>query len=56
MKQKKKTWFYFLTFLQYDNKRITELTNRLLHKITDAVPSVIRNGDPEMTYPGDTNI
>ncbi|CAC5403962.1 iscS [Mytilus coruscus] len=42
--------------MEYDHKRIVELSNRLLHKVQDAIPQVIRNGDPDMTYPGCINL
>ena len=42
--------------MEYDHKRITGLSNRLLHKVQDAVPQVIRNGDAENTYPGCLNL
>ncbi|XP_071175768.1 cysteine desulfurase-like [Mytilus edulis] len=42
--------------MEYDHKRTVELSNRLLHKVQDAIPQVIRNGDPDMTYPGCINL
>ena len=38
--------------LQYDHKRISALSQRLIDRITDKVTQVIRNGDPDKTYPG----
>ncbi|KAK7066029.1 cysteine desulfurase, partial [Halocaridina rubra] len=38
--------------MDYDHKRITKLSNMLVNSITSRVPNVIRNGDPERTYPG----
>ena len=41
---------------QYDHKRISALSQRLIDRITSKVPQVIRNGDPEKTYPGCVNL
>ncbi|XP_072024693.1 cysteine desulfurase-like [Amphiura filiformis] len=42
--------------MEYDSKRIATLADRLIKKITDRIPNVIRNGDPEETYPGCVNL
>ncbi|KAI8790096.1 cysteine desulfurase, mitochondrial [Biomphalaria glabrata] len=42
--------------MEYDSKRIKSLSNRLVHSIMEACPKVIRNGDPENTYPGCVNL
>ncbi|XP_013404050.1 cysteine desulfurase, mitochondrial [Lingula anatina] len=42
--------------MEYDHKRISKLAQRLLDKITTALPDVIRNGDPEHMYPGCINL
>lgn len=42
--------------LEYDHKRVTELSNRLVNGITDGLTHVIRNGDPDHTYPGCVNL
>ena len=39
-------------YLQYDHRRISKLANQLIDTITAKVPQVIRNGDPEQTFPG----
>lgn len=40
----------------YDKQWIDYLSNRLLEKVTTALPQVIRNGDPEHTYSGCLNL
>lgn len=40
----------------YDHARITKLSNLLVDSITSRVPHVVRNGDPEHTYPGCVNL
>ncbi|XP_789397.4 cysteine desulfurase, mitochondrial [Strongylocentrotus purpuratus] len=42
--------------MEYDHKRISALSERLIHKITSELPDVIRNGDPDETYPGCVNL
>lgn len=42
--------------LEYDHKRVTELSNRLVNGITDGLTHVIRNGDPDHSYPGCVNL
>ena len=42
--------------MDYDSKRITKLSNRLVDQIMSEVPQVIRNGDPKRTYPGCVNL
>jgi cysteine desulfurase len=38
--------------LQYDADRIDRLSKRLIDGITSKVNHVVRNGDPNATYPG----
>ena len=47
---------YFAIFYQYDHKRITELSARLVNGITAGLTHVIRNGDPDRSYPGCVNL
>lgn len=42
--------------MEYDRKRITALSERLISKIMSNATHVIRNGDPEATYPGCVNL
>ncbi|KAH3710964.1 hypothetical protein DPMN_070462 [Dreissena polymorpha] len=42
--------------MEYDHKRISALSNRLIERISSKVPRVIRNGDPEHSYPGCINL
>lgn len=42
--------------MAYDGKRIEALSKRLVDKITGSVKMVIRNGDPERSYPGCVNL
>lgn len=42
--------------LEYDHKRVTELSNRLVNGITDGLTHVIRNGDTDHSYPGCVNL
>ncbi|XP_064598892.1 cysteine desulfurase-like [Liolophura sinensis] len=42
--------------MEYDHKRINMLSKRLIDRITSQVPNVIRNGDPDKTYPGCVNL
>lgn len=42
--------------MEYDHKRISALSQRLIDRITAKVPQVIRNGDPDKTYPGCVNL
>uniref|UniRef100_A0A1A9WMD5 cysteine desulfurase n=1 Tax=Glossina brevipalpis TaxID=37001 RepID=A0A1A9WMD5_9MUSC len=42
--------------MEYDGKWINFLSNRLLDRLTKALPQVIRNGDPEQTYNGCLNL
>lgn len=39
-------------FIQYDTERIGRLSKRLIDGITSKVNNVVRNGDPNATYPG----
>lgn len=41
--------------MSYDTKRIRQLSERFLKSLED-IPNVIRNGDPEKTYPGCLNL
>lgn len=43
-------------FLQYDHKRVTELSNRLVNGIAAGLTHVVRNGDPDHSYPGCVNL
>lgn len=43
-------------FLQYDHKRVTELSNRLVNGIASGLTHVVRNGDPDHSYPGCVNL
>lgn len=42
--------------MEYDHSRIKNLSDRLVNKIQAALPMVIRNGDPEKSYPGCVNL
>lgn len=42
--------------MEYDHKRIKQLSDRLVNGITSATPHVIRNGDPEHSYHGCVNL
>lgn len=42
--------------LEYDHKRVTELSNRLVNGIAAGLTHVIRNGDPDHSYPGCVNL
>lgn len=42
--------------LAYDHKYITGLSNRLLDQIYGQLSHVVRNGDPQETYPGCVNL
>lgn len=42
--------------MEYDEKRVTALSNKLHKLITDRLTHVIRNGDPHHTYPGCLNL
>ncbi|KAH9494623.1 cysteine desulfurase [Bulinus truncatus] len=42
--------------MDYDSKRIEALSKRLVSRIMEACPKVIRNGDPDETYPGCVNL
>nr|CAD7460407.1 unnamed protein product [Timema tahoe] len=44
------------TEMAYDHKWMETLSERLLDKICSRLPSVIRNGDPEHSYPGCINL
>lgn len=41
---------------QYDRQHVDRLSSRLVNGITESVDYVIRNGDPEKTYPGCINL
>ncbi|CAI9723205.1 cysteine desulfurase, mitochondrial [Octopus vulgaris] len=41
---------------EYDYKRVSMLSKRLIEKITAETSHVIRNGDPESSYPGCVNL
>lgn len=42
--------------MEYDSKRITMLSNRLVNRIMAECPHVIRNGDADHMYPGCVNL
>jgi len=42
--------------MAYDHKWMEFLSKRLINRIFDELPNVIRNGDPEKTYPGCVNL
>lgn len=42
--------------MAYDHKRMEFLSQRLLNRFFEALPNVIRNGDPVATYPGCINL
>ncbi|XP_064640400.1 cysteine desulfurase-like [Lineus longissimus] len=42
--------------MQYDQKRISYLSHRLVNKISSKLTHVIRNGDPHETYDGCVNL
>lgn len=42
--------------LEYDSKRVSTLSERLISKITKKLTHVIRNGDPNYSYPGCVNL
>jgi len=42
--------------MQYDTERIERLSKRLIDGITSKVNHVVRNGDPNSTYPGCVNL
>lgn len=42
--------------MKYDHDHVTALSTRLINGITSQIPDVIRNGDPEQTYPGCVNL
>ncbi|XP_043946097.1 cysteine desulfurase, mitochondrial isoform X2 [Protopterus annectens] len=42
--------------MEYDRKRITALSERLLKKIMSDIPEVILNGDPVQRFPGCINL
>lgn len=42
--------------MSYDHKRISRLSDMLVDSIQSRIPQVIRNGDPERSYPGCVNL
>lgn len=42
--------------IEYDHKWVSHLSERLVSRLTSSVTHVIRNGDPEYTYPGCLNL
>jgi len=42
--------------MDMDLKHVAKLSNRLVSKFTSELKNVIRNGDPEMNYPGCVNL
>lgn len=45
-----------LSEMEYDHKRVSMLSKRLVDKIMTNLPNVVRNGDDEQTYPGCVNL
>lgn len=42
--------------IEYDHRRISALSERLINGITAKLPQVVRNGDPYHSYPGCVNL
>lgn len=42
--------------MEYDHKWVQYLSSRLIKRITDSLPQVLRNGDDTQTYPGCVNL
>ncbi len=42
--------------MEYDSARISKLSDRLVNGITSQLDHVIRNGDPDKSYPGCVNL
>ncbi|KAI8995169.1 cysteine desulfurase [Gaertneriomyces semiglobifer] len=42
--------------MEYDSKWVNHLSTRLIEGITSRVANVVRNGDPERSYPGCVNL
>uniref|UniRef100_A0A8I5U887 Cysteine desulfurase n=1 Tax=Pongo abelii TaxID=9601 RepID=A0A8I5U887_PONAB len=42
--------------MEYDHKRISKLSERLIQNIMKSLPDVVMNGDPEHHYPGCINL
>ncbi|EGF78697.1 hypothetical protein BATDEDRAFT_90451 [Batrachochytrium dendrobatidis JAM81] len=42
--------------MESDSKRIKKMSDRLINTLTSKIPNVIRNGDPDSTYPGCVNL
>lgn len=42
--------------MAYDHNHVTKLSNYLIERICSELPLIIRNGDPEQTYPGCVNL
>lgn len=42
--------------MEYDHKWVSFLSQRLISKMFEALPQVIRNGDSDKTYPGCVNL
>jgi len=42
--------------MEYDHDHVERLSARLINGITSQIDMVVRNGDPEMTYPGCVNL
>ena len=40
--------------LQFDHQHVRRLSKRLVDSITSRIPDVVRNGDPDQTYEGNT--
>ncbi|CAG7820670.1 unnamed protein product, partial [Allacma fusca] len=42
--------------LEYDHKRVSYLSKRFLGQVVGKLTHIVRNGDPEQTYPGCVNL
>ena len=42
--------------MPYDQERIKRMSARLVKTLTEGLPNVVRNGDPEQSYPGCINL
>ncbi|XP_076060830.1 nfs1 cysteine desulfurase [Oratosquilla oratoria] len=42
--------------MAYDHQYISKLSERIINTLTSHLPRVVRNGDPERTYPGCINL
>lgn len=42
--------------MSYDSERIKKMSDRLVQTLMESLPNVIRNGDPDQSYPGCVNL